>query len=92
MEIIYISAHSLNPISIRGGGGGGKNIIFRIFLKKVPMCAQLYNTALIKQISLFDTALVMTRSFNSKFKKIFVFEQLGGQNRHGKIPPPPQNY
>ena len=50
-------------------GGGGKNTISNSVWKKCP-CSPNHNTALIKQISLFDTALDLEVSIQNK-KKIY---------------------
>ena len=59
-------AASFNPNSIGGGGGRGSigPCDEKLREKKWPGLHN-NNTALIKQISLFDTALAMTNTFNS---------------------------
>ena len=63
-----------NPNSI--GGGGGANPIFDLFFLKCPFYHK-NNTALIKQISLFDTAYSHDKylKFQFKLEKNIFFDQ-----------------
>ena len=51
--------YAMHPLIVMGGGGGGRSHHATL---KYP-CLHNNNAALIKQISLFDTALVMTFQF-----------------------------
>ena len=53
---------SLNPNSIGVGGGGGPLGPLHPNFRVKGLCSHNNNTVLIKQISLFDTALVMTNT------------------------------
>ena len=70
IELFFPDTIIINTNIITGVGGGKIGHATRNLLKKYP-CSHNNNIALIKQISLFDTALVMTNtsSFNSKYKK-----------------------
>ena len=64
-----MNKNSINPNSI--SGGGANTPCDAKFCEKCP-CSHNNNTALIKQISLFDTALVMTNTINEYFTPILL--------------------